>query len=161
MGEALGYEQALRALRGSLAQVAGNARAFAIRARGRPALISGHSWAELAQIEQLLAAKLEAVLRRELRAEPWSGFARLRALARGIRGGLEGERSFARRLLEEARAHPVERWRSGTPQLEETLWPFFSARTRYLANTLALALDEPTPHRPLIWHPARREFRGG
>lgn len=158
MGEEVGYEDALRALRASLAEAAGNARVFAIRSRGAPRLLSAHSWGELAEIETLLVRELVLALRNELRVEPWSYATRLRAGWRGVLGGLRPEAGLVAGLLRELLEHPVERWRAGAPQLEAGLWPFFSARTRYLANTFALALNEPAPHAPLIWHPGRREF---
>ena len=116
------------------------------------------AWAELGGIEALLCERLVEALRRELRAEPWGTFGQASALLRGISTGLSPERSLLDRLCRKASANPVELWRAGAPQLEATLWPFFSARTRYLANTTALALNQPSPFPPLIWHPGRREF---
>jgi hypothetical protein len=154
----LSYDETVRALRGALAEAAGHARAFAVRARGRPQLVSTRTWGELAEIEALLAGAVETTLRRELRVEPWTLFVRGRTGARIIVESLRGERGLVRTLFEEARTHAVREWRQGAPQLEPTLWPFFVARSDYLANTFALALDEPAPHPPLLWHPGRREF---
>jgi hypothetical protein len=132
-----------------------------MRARGRPELVSSRSWAELAEIEALLGARLQAAIRQELRAEPLTPVVQLRALWRALRDGLlAAEARLVRRQLRAAASHPVASWRSGAPQLEADLWPFLEARTHYLANTFALALDEPAPFAPLIWHPGSRSFRG-
>ncbi len=157
----LSYDETVRVLRAALVEAEGNARGFGVRARGRPELVSSHSWRELAEIEDLLAQQLEAALRNELRVAPHSAFTRMRAHWRGLWGGLASERALMRRLFHESRHSQVATWRAGAPQLEAVLWPFFAARTQYLANTLALALDEPAPAPPLIWHPGRREFRQG
>lgn len=161
VADELGYDETLRALRRSLVVATGNAQAFGIRARGRPSLLSARGWAELAEIEAVLAQHLVQALRRELRAEPLSFWGRTAAMWRGIAGAVAPERSFVARLFRSASAHPVESWRAGAPQLEADLWPFFSARTHHLANALALALNEPAPYPPLFWHPGAREFRGG
>ncbi len=157
--EALGYDETLTVLRRSLVVATGNAQAFGIRARGRPRLLSARGWAELAEIERLLALRLTDSLRRELRVAASSGWGRTQATWRGLAGGLASEPGFVARLFHEVRAQPVERWRAGAPQLESSLWPFFCARTRYLVNTLALSLNEPAPHPALFWHPGAREFR--
>ena len=41
----------------------------------------------------------------------------------------------------------------------EELWSFFCPRTHHLANTLALALGEPSPYPALFWHPGQRTFK--
>ncbi len=155
----LGYDATVRVLREALVEAEGNARGFAVRARGRPELLSSHTWRELAEIEDFLAQRLEAALRNELRVVPHTAFTRIRAHWRGLWGGLASEQGLVRRLLHASTHSPVEAWRAGAPQLEAVLWPFFASRTQYLANTLALALDEPAPSPALIWHPGRREFR--
>lgn len=161
VGESLDYDATLRALRRTLGEVAGNARAFGMRAKGRPELVSSRTWAELAEIELLLGAQLQATIRQELRAEPLTPLVQLSAFWRTFREGLlTGEARLVRRQLWAASSHPVSSWRRGAPQLESSLWPFFEARTHYLANTFALALDEPAPFPPLIWHPGSRSFRG-
>ena len=159
MAEALGYDETLAVLRRSLVVATGNAQAFGIRSRARPKLLSARSWAELALIEGLLAQRLTDSLRRELRVAPSTGWGRYQSTWRGLAGGLASEPRYVARLFQELRAHPVEQWRAGAPQLESSLWPFFSARTRYLVNTLALTLNEPSPHPALFWHPGAREFR--
>ncbi len=159
MNGGLSYEETVRVLRGALVESEGNSRGFAVRARGRPELVSSHTWQELAEIEDLLAQHLEAALRSELRVVPHTAFTRIRAHWRGLWGGLASERALIRRLFHESTHSQVEAWRAGAPQLEAVLWPFFVSHTQYLANTLALALDEPAPSPPLIWHPGRREFR--
>ena len=159
MGDDLSYNEAIAVLRGSLIEASGNARAFAIRSRGRPRLLSARTWEQLAQIEARLARDLEDTLRLELHTEAWTWLARTRAFYRGPWLGLLGEDRLVRALYHTATTHPVDLWRAGTPQLEASLWPFFSARTHYLANTLALALDEPAPHPARIWNPARQAFR--
>jgi hypothetical protein len=158
VAEALGYDEAVAVLRRALAEAGGGARAFEIRARARPQLLSARSWHELAVIETLLAERLATALSRELRVSPWRFTTRARAGVRFVSGALVPEARAVRGVFERTRAHPVERWRAAAPQLEATLWPFFSARTRYLANVTALALSEPAPYPPLLWHPARREF---
>jgi hypothetical protein len=161
VGESLDYDATLRVLRRTLGKVAGNARAFGMRARGRPELISSRTWAELAEIELLLVAQLQTAIRQELRAQPLTPLVQLSALWRAFRDGLMGgEARLVRRQLHAASSHPVASWRRGAPQLEPSLWPFLEARTHYLANTFALALDEPAPFPPLIWHPGSRSFRG-
>ncbi len=159
MGDDLSYNEAIAVLRGSLIEASGNARAFAIRSRGRPSLLSARTWEQLAQIEARLARDLEDTLRLELHTEAWTWLARTRAFYRGPRLGLLGEERLVRELYRSAARHPVDLWRAGAPQLEASLWRFFSARTHYLANTLALALNEPAPHPALIWNPGRREVR--
>ena len=159
MGEEFSYDDAVAALRDSLVEAAANARGFAIRARGRPKLLSARAWAELAQIEALLARDLVDCLKLELHEEPSSPFREMVALLRGLWRALISEPALVRRLYRDASQHPVEAWRAAAPQLEASLWPFFAARTRHLANTTALALNEPQPWPALFWHPARREFR--
>jgi hypothetical protein len=159
--DALDYDATLRALRASLIEVQGNARAFAIRARGRPSLLSTRGWAELAQIEQRLARDLADSVRLELHEEPGSLVNRARAEIRGLRLGLASEPRLLSHLMEEASSHPIQEWRPLAPQLEASLWPFFAARTEHLANAAALALNEPQPFPPLFWHPARSEFQRG
>lgn len=159
MPDALDYEAAIRVLRGSLLEAGVNLRAFDVRSRGRPRLLTARDWAELAGIEALLAARLEQALARELRVEPWTWPGRVLAFWRGVAGGLAAERAFAASRLRAATEQPVEQWRAAAPQLESTLWPFFSQRTRYLANTMALALDEPAPYPPLVWLPRDLRFK--
>jgi hypothetical protein len=159
LSEGLSYDETELLLRNSLVEVSGNARAFALRSRAGARLVSKRSWSELAQIEAQLERDLADTLRLELRSEPWSWLARTRALGRGLGLGITSEAHLIRVLFERVRAHPVERWREDAPQLEASLWPLYVARTHYLANTLALALDEPAPYPALIWNPHRREFR--
>lgn len=159
MAEAFDYDEAVVALRGALAETAAQARAFAIRARGRPALVSARSWAELAEIEAHLARDLEDCLRLELHVDPWPMTVRIRAGLRGVLTALASEPRLVERLLTGAADHPVERWRRAAPQLEASLWPLFVSRTRHLANAAALALNEPQPYPALFWHANRREFR--
>ncbi len=154
----LGYEEAIVLLRRELRGVARNARVFALRGRARPALLGAHSWTELAQIEAELQDMLQHTLSLELHVEPWTPWGRVAAGLGSFRDSLAAERYLLQRLLKEAVNHPVERWRTGVPQLEDALWPFLSARTHYLANTLALALAEPAPFPPLVWQPRRRSF---
>jgi hypothetical protein len=113
---------------------------------------------ELAEIEAILAADLEANLRRELRVEPWTMAMRYRAGLGAIVEALRGEEGLVGALLDRARRQPTDRWRQGAPQLEESLWPFLAGRTEHLANTLALALNQPAPFAPLLWHPGRQQF---
>ena len=141
-----------------LAEATGNARAFAVRARGRPRLLSARAWGELAEIEARLSALVEDVLRGDLRAEPWSLPMRYRAGFGAVVGALRGEPGLLQSLLERARSQPTSSWRRGAPQLEEGLWPFLAERTEHLANTAALALNEPAPFPPLVWHPGRGAF---
>jgi hypothetical protein len=145
-------------LRRELRRVARNARVFALRSRARPTLLSARSWAELAEIEAELQDLLQHTLRLELHVEPWTALGRVRTGIGSFLDSLRGERRLLERLLDEAVQHPIERWRSGVPQLEDALWPFLGGRTRYLANMLALALDEPAPFPPLLWQPRRRQF---
>ena len=159
MGEAFSYDDAVAALRHSLFEASANARAFGIRARGRPQLLSARAWAELAHVEALLARDLTDTLKLELHHEPWAPFGEMWALLRGFWRALISEPALVTRLYREACEHPVESWRTAAPQLEASLWPFFSARTRHLANATALALNEPQPHPDLFWHPSRQEFR--
>ncbi len=154
----LSYDEVVRLLRHELRSIGRNARVFALRARARPALLSAREWGLLAQIEAELQDMLQHTLRLELHVEPWSPWGQLRSTLASFRDGARGERALMTRLFLEAAAHPIERWRVGAPQLEDALWPFMSARTRYLANTVALALDEPAPFPPLVWNPRRREF---
>jgi len=158
VAQELGYDAAVAVLRAALAESGGSARAFELRSRARPRLLTARSWHELAVIEALLAARLATALSRELRVPPWSLAARARAGATFAARALAPETRVVRRVFERARTHPVERWRAAAPQLEGMLWPFFSARTRYLANVAALALSERAPYPPLLWHPARKEF---
>ena len=154
----LGYEEVVALLRRELRGVARNARVFGLRSRARPSLMSARSWAELAQIEVELQDILEHTLRLELHVEPWTGWGRTAVGVGSFIDSLADERRLLTRLFGTAAHHPVERWRAGVPQLEDALWPFLSGRTRYLANTLALALNEPAPFAQLIWHPRRRQF---
>ncbi len=155
----LGYEDAVRIVRRVLADAAGNARAFSIRSRGRPRLVSARTWAELAEIEAILSAILEESLLRELRVAPWTLGMRYRTGFAAIGGALRGEDGLVRSLFGRARVQPTAEWRAGAPQLEGTVWPFLEARTEHLANALALALNEPAPFSTLIWHPGRQEFQ--
>ena len=161
MTEELSYDDALHVLRGSLAEVAGNARVFALRARRGGGLLSARDWAELAEIEARLEHDLADTLRLELNVDPWTWSGQTWALYRGVWLALHREPRLVRGIFESARQSPVEQWRAAAPQLEASLWPFFADRTRYLANTLALALHEPAPFPVLIWHPGRRAFRHG
>ena len=154
----LDYDTAIVLLRHELRRVACNARVFALRSRARPTLLSARSWAELAQIEAELQDLLEHTLRLELHVEPWTGWGRVQTGISSFLSSLRGERRLLESLLEEATRHPIEHWRNDAPQLEDALWPFLSGRTRYLANMLALALDEPAPFPPLLWQPRRRQF---
>ncbi len=154
----LAYDEVIVVLRRELRRVARNARVFGLRSRARPALLGARSWAELAQIEAELQDLLEHTLRLELHVEAWTTWGRSVGAFGSFVGSLVSERRLLTRLFAEAIHHPVDRWRAGVPQLEDALWPFLSARTRYLANTLALALDEPAPFPPLIWQPRRRQF---
>ncbi len=154
----LSYDEIVSALRDTLVKTARNARSFGIRASGKPERLSAHSWKELAMIEALLSRRLEQALMRELHVEPWSSIRQARASIGGLVDGLRSEDAIVRRIAGAAARHPVEQWRQGAPQLEEALWPFFCARTRYLANTMALAIDEPAPHPPLVWNPGRGDF---
>ena len=155
----LDYDETVRALRRSLAESNGNARAFSLRSRGAPVLLSGRSWEELSSIETLLAALVEQAIQRQLKIEPWTTGPWVASLARVARNGLfGGERSVVARILGETRSHPVDGWRAGAPQLETSLWPFFVDRTRYLANTMSLALDERAPYPPRVWNPRRQGF---
>ena len=159
MAEPFGYDEAVIALRGALVETAAQARAFAIRARGRPALVSTRAWAELAEIEALLARDIQDCLRLELHVDPWPMTVRIRAGLRGLATALASEPRLVERLLTEATHHPALQWRQAAPQLEASLWPLFVARTQHLANAAALALNEPQPYPALFWHAARREFR--
>ncbi len=159
LGEPFGYDEAVIALRGALVETTAQARAFAIRARGRPALISARSWAELAEIEALLARDIQDCLRLELHVDPWPMMVRIRAGLRGLSTALAPEPRLLERLLPDSSQHPVEQWRQAAPQLEASLWPLFVSRTQHLANAAALALNEPHPYPALFWHAARREFR--
>ena len=154
----LTYDETVRALRAALAEVSRHTRAFAVRSRARPRLVSARTWAELAEIEAVLAFGLEETLQRELHVAPQTLLVRARTGARLLAESLRGEEGLVRALFGRARTHPVRDWRAATPQLESTLWPFFVARTDYLANTLALALNEPAPFPLLLWHPGRHEF---
>ncbi|MFQ5513400.1 MAG: hypothetical protein ACE5FG_03095 [Myxococcota bacterium] len=158
VGKEFAYDEALAFLRSALVESAGNARAFERRAGGRPTQLSPRAWRELSEIELQLTNVLENVIRSELRETPWNGWLRLRAQALGCRGALGAEQRLIQRVHRRCVDAPLEQWRDARPQLEGVLWPFFVDRTQYLANTLALALDEPAPYRPLIWHPGRREF---
>lgn len=159
MPEALSYDEALRALRGALVEAAGNARVFALRARRDGRLMRARDWAQLSEIEARLERDLADTLRLELHADPWPWVTLTRAIYRGLWLALLGEERLVRGLFESARRHPVEDWRAGAPQLEASLWPFFVDRTRYLANTLALALHQPAPFPALLWHPGQRQFK--
>ncbi len=159
MAEELRYDDAITALRKALMEARTNARAFAVHARARPRLLSARTWAELAEIELLLARRLEQALSRELRVAPWTPLDRVRTWLGGLFGGLRPESRLVGELWRATLAHPVERWRTGTPQLEESLWPFFVSRTRHLANALALAQNEPAPYPQIFWHPGRRQFQ--
>ncbi len=159
MAEELSYDDAVLVLRGSLVEAAANARVFALRARRGGRLLTARDWAQLAEIEAGLEHDLADTLRLELHAEPWTWLARTGAIYRGAWLALQREPRLVRGMFESARNHPVDRWREAAPQLEASLWPFFADRTRYLANTLALALHEPAPFPALIWHPGRRAFR--
>jgi hypothetical protein len=158
--DGLSYDETIKVLRAALVEVEGNTWAFQVRSRGQPKLLSSHAWRELGEIEALLVESIVEALSCELRAEPWTRFARLRARGRGLLKALAGERGVIERLCREFTHSPVEGWRRATPQLEATVWPFFVARTHYGANTFSLALDQPAPFPPLIWHPGRREFQG-
>lgn len=154
----ISYDETIVLLRGELRNVARNARVFALRSRGRPTLLGARSWAELAQIEAELQDLLQHTLQLELHVDPWTRWGRSGTALGSFIDSLASERRLLQRLFAGALHHPVEHWRAGVPQLEDALWPFLSARTRYLANTLALALDEPAPFPPLVWQPRRRQF---
>ncbi len=159
MAGTLGYDQVVRLLRSALAQSSGNAWAFQVRSRGRPNLLSGPTWRTLCEIERLLVARVEQALRQDLRVEPRPWQIALSGQLRGLRIALAAERGTVRRLHDEAVRARVSSWRERAPQLEARLWPFFTERTQYLANTLALALNEPAVFPALVWHSGRREFR--
>ncbi len=159
MGVDLSYDETVQVLQRSLVEATGNARGFAVRSRGRPKLVSARAWAELAEIEARFARDLADTVRLELRAEPWTFVTRTLAFYRGLWLGIQSEPSLVASLFRHAAEHPVDQWREGTPNLEGTLWPFFAARTHHLANTMALALDEPSPYPAIFWHPGRREFQ--
>ncbi len=158
MGEPLSYDDAVRVLRRGLVESSAHARAFAVRAKGRPKLISARSWQELAQIEALLSRVLAETLRHDLRVDPFTYGVRAVSMLRRIRESLRGEERLVQGLFTETRSHPVRQWREGAPQIKGELWSFFEARTEYLANTFALALNEPSPYAPLVWNPGRQEF---
>ena len=153
----IGYDEIVGLLRRELGGVARNVRVFALRARVRPTLVSPREWTLLAEIETELQELLQHTLQLELHVDPWTMRRQLGSMLGSLIGGLRGERPLLLALLRDAADHPVERWRAGAPQLQD-LWPFFAARTHYLANTFALALDEPAPFPPLVWNPRRREF---
>jgi hypothetical protein len=154
------YDEAVRVCRRGVLDAAANAQGFALRAaRGGSGAVSPATWSELAQIEQLLVPRLEQALRRELRVEPWPFPSTLQASLLGFWRALAPEAMIARRLYLNAASGAVDRWRTGAPQLEGVVWPFWVERTHYLANTLALALNEPAPYGVLMWHPRLREFR--
>ena len=155
----LDYDETERLLDRLLVELKANSRAFRIRASGRPQCMSGAQWAELAEIDSLVAATLHEVMRREFRSEPGGPWADLTAAVTGLTGGLVSERRLLSRLHERCAAQPVERWRAGAPQLEASLWPLFCDRTQHLANSVALALNEPAPHPAIIWQPHLRAFR--
>ncbi len=159
MAGALGYDGTVRLLRSALAKTSGNAWAFQVRSRGQPKLLSASTWKSLCEIEQLLVAQIEQALRQDLRVEPRPWRVALSGQLRGLRVALAAEPGTVRRLHDEAVRARVSTWRERAPQLEARLWPFFVERTQYLANTLALALDEPAVFPALVWHPGRREFR--
>jgi hypothetical protein len=160
VGESLDYDATLRVLRKALGEAAGNARGFGMRAGGRPELLSSRIWSELSEIESILGGHLQGAIQQELRAKPWTPAVQLSALWRTLQNGLlAGEARLIQRQLRAASSHPVSAWRRGAPQLEPSLWPFLEARTHYLANTFALALDEPAPFPALIWHPGTQSFR--
>ena len=159
MSEGFDYDRAIQLLRRSLIETAGNAQAFAIRARGRPKLVSARNWAELAEIEARLARDLDDTIRLELRVGGFTFIGRALAFYRGIWLGLQSETWVVNKLFRDAAEHPIEQWREASPQLEASLWPFFVKRTHHLANTLALALDEPSPYPIIFWHPGRHEFQ--
>jgi hypothetical protein len=157
---ALGYDEALAVLRGQLVAARANASVFGSLARaGSGGLLSPRGWAELADIEAELARQLEQNLRRELRADPFPVLSAGRAFLRQTVDRFSPERALAQRRLTETRELPLSRWRAGIPQLENGLWDFTIGRSHHLANTLALALNEPAPFPVVVWQPARRQFR--
>ena len=154
------YDEAVRVCRRGLIEAGANAQGFALRAaRGGSGRVSAATWSELAQIEHLLKPRLEQALRRELRVEPWPFPTPLQASLMAFWRALAPEGLVARRLFLNAASGAVDRWRTGAPQLEGLVWPFWVERTHYLANTLALALNEPAPYPILMWQPRQREFR--
>ncbi len=159
MGEGLDYDGALRLLRELLCEAAANTWAFRLRARRSPTLLSERGWMELAEVESRLRHCLEQGIRHELRTDAWTYLLRVRTVARGLRLALVGERAVVERLRHTSACAPLEAWRRGAPQLEQRLWPLLVPRTHHLANALSLALNEPAPFPPLIWHPGRGEFR--
>jgi len=155
------YDEAVQICRRGMIDAAANAQGFALRAaRGAKGQVSAATWSELAQIEQILLPRLERALRQELRVPPWPFPSRPQAHGLGLWRGLGPESAVAPRLFLAAASGAVDRWRSSAPQLEGVVWPFWVERTHYLANTLALALNEPAPYPVLMWHPRQREFRG-
>ncbi len=159
MSQGLGYDATLRIVRTALVAARGNAWGFQVRSRGAPKLLSRRAWQELCEIETLLVHALREVVRRELHAEPHTLLMRMHTGWRCLSVALMGERNVIVRLLREGVASPLETWRRDAPQLETSLWPFFVSRTQHLANVCALALDEPAPFPPLIWHPGQRGFQ--
>jgi hypothetical protein len=159
-GAELGYDEALAVLRALLVAVRANTAVFASLSRsGQGGLLSPRGWAELAEIEAELARQLDLNLRRELRAEPFPPLCTLRVLLRETLDRFSPERSVILRRMAETRDLPLARWRAGSPQLENGFWDFAIGRSHHLANTLALALDEPAPFPVVVWQPARRQFR--
>ncbi|MCP4007289.1 MAG: hypothetical protein GY725_24160 [bacterium] len=154
----LEYDEVVRHLRAALVETTRNTRGFSVRARGRPELLSPQAWLELAQIEALLAHQLEQTVQRELKENAWSPLRQMQALFGGLFDGVIGEQSLVTRVAAAAARHPVDQWRAGNPQLEQSLWQLFSNRTHYLANTTALALNERAPYPPIVWNPGRRSF---
>jgi hypothetical protein len=154
----LGYDEVVRELRVALIACTANAQAFAARRHLARDRISARTWSELAQIEARLAKRLHSALQSELRAQPWTFAARVRATVRSLRDEWSRERPLLVRRLREAQALPVAAWRAGNPQLEARVWPFLQNRTEHLANALALALNEPAPFPPIVWHAGRQEF---
>ena len=159
MSQDLGYDATLRIVRAALVTAEGNAWGFQVRSRGAPKLLSRRAWQELCEVEGFLVSALREVLRRELRVEPQTLLMRLRTGWRCLSVALVGEQNVIVRLLGEGVASPLETWRRDATQLEASLWPFFVSRTQHLANVCALALDEPAPFPPLIWHPGQRQFQ--
>ena len=163
MSEELTYDATLALLKRSLLEIHGNAIGFLRRGERRPSnadiALSPRSWQELATIEALLARDVEDCIKLELHEEPWSPWSHMGTVFRGLFLSIGSDEKVLRKLHADLADHPVDHWRAGAPQLEASLWPLFANRTHYLANTVALALNEPPPYPTLIWLPRERKFR--
>ena len=163
MPDALSYDATLHLLKRALIEIHGNAIAFLRRGQRSPSraphTLSPRTWQELATIEALLSRDLEDCIRLELHEEPWNPWAHIFTVFGGLWRSFGSEEKLLRSLHASLSSLPLDQWRTGAPQLEPSLWPFFANRTPYLANTAALALNEPPPYPTLIWLPRERKFR--